>query len=61
MIDADITRFMVNYFPGSMAKSIPDGEALAILIPGALDLVRRSGDTPDEVFWKGYFLHQLPH
>ena len=42
-----------------MTEGIPDGWALAIFIPGALDLVGAGGTTPDEILWKGQ-LHREP-
>jgi hypothetical protein len=35
-----------------MAKTIPNGFAFAVFVPGALDLIGRSSYTPIKALWK---------
>jgi hypothetical protein len=44
----DITGGSVLDVTGSVAETVPDGLALAILIPGAFDLVGRRRSAPEE-------------
>src|SRR5262249_138095 len=46
MIVGDVAVVVVLDVPRLMRISIPDREALAVLVPGALDLIRRGAGAP---------------
>src|SRR5215813_1504885 len=48
MVIGDVTCVVVLYIPRLVRIRIPDREALAVLVPCALDLVRRRADAPVE-------------
>jgi hypothetical protein len=55
MIASDVAVRSVSDFARSMREAIPDGFALAVLIPRALDLKRRCGRAPVEILWETNF------
>src|SRR5207248_2707627 len=57
VIAGNIAVVIVMHFAGRMAETIPDRLALAVLVPGALDLVGRSRRAPDEIVWKCDLCH----
>src|SRR5262249_4834250 len=52
VVVGDIARGAVAYLARRMCVGVPDGGPLSVLVPRALDLIRRSGDTPIEPIWK---------
>src|SRR5580704_15120687 len=40
-------------FAGGMGEAVPDGFALAVLVPRAFDLVRGGGGAPEEALGEG--------
>ena len=57
VVAGDIAVAAVGDLAGRVRKAIPDRLAAAILIPGALDLVRRCSSAPHKVLGK----HELGH
>src|SRR5262249_19334290 len=50
VIVGDVAVLVVLDLPGRVGVRIPDRRALAVLVPGAFDLVRGRGDAPVEPF-----------
>src|SRR5262245_15897441 len=48
MIVGDVAGIVVLYVPWLVRIRVPDREALAVLIPRTLDLIRRGADAPVE-------------
>ena len=46
------------YFPRGMSKSVPDGFALAVLVPCTLILIGRRGNSPKKTFRESRPLYQ---
>src|ERR1044072_9805836 len=46
MVVRDVPVLVVLDIPRRVGERVPDGRALAVFIPGALDLVRGRGDAP---------------
>src|SRR5215470_11872525 len=51
-IAGDVASVAAFYFANGVRKAIPDGFALAVFVPGAFDLIRSRGGTPEKVFRK---------
>lgn len=52
VIIGDVAVVAVLNLPFGVGVCVPDGRSLAVLIPGALNLIGRSGDTPIIPFGK---------
>jgi hypothetical protein len=57
LIARDIAGHTAAYFAWRMGEPVPDGLALAVLIPRALYLVRGRRCAPDEPFWEASSLY----
>src|SRR3972149_3124447 len=53
VIGGNISSLPIRDHSRSVAESIPNALALAVLIPGTFDLVCGSSRTPGETIWKG--------
>ena len=60
VIAGDVSGSLVFDLSRSVGEAIPDGLPLAVLLPGALDLIRRSRRAPEEVPRKRDPGHRLP-
>src|SRR3712207_895769 len=52
VVVGEVTGVAVLDLAGRVREGVPDGRALAVLVPGPLDLVRRRGDAPVEAVRK---------
>ena len=50
VVDCDIPRNVLPHVPWGVAERVPDGRALPVLVPGALDLIRARGRSEHEPF-----------
>ena len=59
-IARDVARVAVTDHARRVREAIPDRLALAVLLPGALDLIRRGGGAPVEAVRKPQARHRTP-
>ncbi len=52
LVAGDVTDRATPYFADRVREAIPDGFALAVLIPPAFHLIGSCGHTPQETVWK---------
>src|SRR5437660_643961 len=48
VVAGNVPGLASRYCPRRVSEDVPDGKALAVLIPGALNLVRRRRHAPEE-------------
>ncbi|MNV55818.1 hypothetical protein D3C71_1480680 [compost metagenome] len=58
-VTGDIPVIHIQHFPGNAAERIPDGQASAILLISAFNLIGCRCRSPDEFFWKKHIAHML--
>ncbi|MNI75805.1 hypothetical protein D3C73_1319890 [compost metagenome] len=58
-VTGDIPVIHIQHFPGNAAERIPDGQASAILLISAFNLIGSGRRSPDEFFWKKHIAHML--
>src|SRR6202034_3281507 len=58
LIAGDVACHAASHFPGRMGKPVPDRFALAIFVPGALVLIGRSCNAPEEALRESRLVDQ---
>jgi len=57
MVYGNVTGLIVGDLAGYVGEGIPDGDAFAVFVPGALELVSGGGAAPDEILREDDFRH----